>query len=132
MKAGWVKRKLSELLQVQNGYAFDARAFSPTGDVPLIRIRDLKGGKDTETSFTGNYDPKYLVRAGDFLVGMDGEFSCYEWKGLPALLNQRVCRLHNFSSDLDSRFLFYGINSQAVSGAECNTVIELKLEHHAA
>jgi type I restriction enzyme S subunit len=41
---------------------------------------------------------------------MDGEFRCYEWKGEPALLNQRVCRLQGFSASLESRFLFYGIN----------------------
>ena len=38
-------------------------------------------------------------------------FACHEWKGPPALLNQRVCRLQNFSAKLSSRFLFYGINS---------------------
>lgn len=121
MKAGWKPRKLSELLQIQSGYAFDAKDFSLTGEVPLIRIRDLKGGKDTETKFTGNFDPKYLVNAGDFLIGMDGEFGCYEWKGQPALLNQRVCRIQNFSTELVPRFLFYGINShlkdiEAVTG----------------
>jgi type I restriction enzyme S subunit len=42
---------------------------------------------------------------------MDGEFGCYEWKGSPALLNQRVCRLQKFTSDLLPRFLFYGVNS---------------------
>jgi type I restriction enzyme S subunit len=41
---------------------------------------------------------------------MDGEFRCYEWKGDPALLNQRVCRLRDFGRSLDARFLFYGIN----------------------
>jgi type I restriction enzyme S subunit len=41
---------------------------------------------------------------------MDGEFACYEWKGEPALLNQRVCRLQGFDGALNPRFLFYGIN----------------------
>ena len=45
-----------------------------------------------------------------FFIGMDGEFGCYEWKGSPALLNQRVCRLQNFSQELHPKFLLYGIN----------------------
>lgn len=111
MKAGWQKKILGELLEVQNGFAFDSKAFSPTDGMPLIRIRDLKDGVETETRFTGDYEEKYIVKAGDFLIGMDGEFGCYEWKGSPALLNQRVCRLQKFATTLSPRFLFYGINS---------------------
>lgn len=111
MKAGWQTRKLGELLQIQNGYAFDSKKFSPSGEMPLIRIRDLKTGIDTETKYSGDYDEKYVVRSGDFLIGMDGEFGCYEWKGKPALLNQRVCRLQDFDTALLPRFLFYGVNS---------------------
>ena len=111
MKVGWQTKKLGELLDIQNGYAFDSRAFSVAGEMPLIRIRDLKAGVNTETRYTGNYDQKYLVEAGDLLIGMDGEFGCYEWKGNHALLNQRVCRLQSFSNVLLPRFLFYGINS---------------------
>jgi type I restriction enzyme S subunit len=42
---------------------------------------------------------------------MDGEFKCYEWKGSPALLNQRVCRIQNINETFDLRYLYYGINS---------------------
>lgn len=111
MKAGWQTRKLGDLLQIQNGYAFDSKNFSPSGEMPLIRIRDLKTGIETETRYSGDYDKKYVVRSGDFLIGMDGEFGCYEWKGKPALLNQRVCRLQDFDTALLPRFLFYGVNS---------------------
>ncbi len=107
---GWAEKKLGDLLSIQNGYAFNSKQFSPEGDLALIRIRDLKRGYDTETRYSGEYDEKYIVRAGDYLIGMDGEFTCYEWKGEDALLNQRVCRLEHFSDSLDARFLFYGIN----------------------
>ena len=111
MKNGWAKVPLGELLEIQNGYAFNSKAFTPLEGMPLIRIRDLKGGTGTETRYTGEYDSKYVVKAGDLLIGMDGEFGCYEWKGEPALLNQRVCRLQGFTSQLLPRFLFYGVNS---------------------
>ena len=111
MTTPWEKRKLSELMSIQNGYAFDSEAFSPSEGVPLIRIRDLREGTHTETYFSGDFEKKYLVRSGDLLVGMDGEFGCYEWKGALALLNQRVCRLESFSPELLPRFLFYGLNN---------------------
>lgn len=111
MKAGWEIKKLGEVVEVQNGYAFDSKKFSVNGQVPLIRIRDLKRGTFTETSYSGTFDPRYLVHKGDLLIGMDGEFGCHEWKGDPALLNQRVCRLQNFNAELEPRFLLYGINA---------------------
>ncbi|WP_447986376.1 restriction endonuclease subunit S [Nitrospira sp. Nam74] len=111
MKTNWKAKKLSALVEVQNGYAFDSKQFSASVGIPLIRIRDLKVGIETETRFTGKFDEKYIVKPGDFLIGMDGEFGCYEWKGRPALLNQRVCRLQGFIDDLSPRFLFYGVNS---------------------
>jgi len=111
MKAGWKVRRLGDLLEVQNGYAFDSKEFNPAKGMPLIRIRSLKAGVETETRFSGTYVNKYVVNAGDLLIGMDGEFGCYAWKGEPALLNQRVCRLQGFDLQLVPRFLFYGVNS---------------------
>ena len=111
MNAGWKIKKLGDVLEVQNGYAFDSKSFNQTEGMPLIRIRDLKAGNKTKTRYVGEYDKKYVVRVGDLLIGMDGEFGCYEWKGYDALLNQRVCRLQGFKFDLLPRFLFYGVNS---------------------
>ena len=111
MRTGWRKRKLSQVLEIQNGYAFDSKKFVAGSGMPLVRIRDLRGGWSTETNFDGEFDERYRVRAGDFLIGMDGEFGCFEWRGPDALLNQRVCKLTNFAADVDGRFLFYGINS---------------------
>jgi len=110
VKAGWATTTLGDLLSVQNGYAFDSKLFGAEG-YPLIRIRDIKEGITTETKFSGPFDSKYVVNAGDFLIGMDGEFGCHEWKGPPALLNQRVCRLQGFHNSLEPRFLLHGINA---------------------
>jgi type I restriction enzyme S subunit len=110
MKKGWNRKRLGDVLEVQNGFAFDSTRFNPSKGPPLIRIRSLKLGIETETRYGGEYEDKYMVRVGDLLIGMDGEFGCYEWKGEPSLLNQRVCRLQGFSGDLLPRFLFYGVN----------------------
>ena len=40
------------------------------------------------------------------LIGMDGEFNIAKWGKIPALLNQRVCRLIPFET-IDKGYLFY-------------------------
>ncbi|MGO3702178.1 MAG: restriction endonuclease subunit S [Candidatus Saccharimonadales bacterium] len=102
--------KLGDVCEFDSGFAFSSKNFSRDEGIGLIRIRDIKNGYSTETNYTGEYDEKYLVYAGDYLIGMDGEFKCYEWRGEPALLNQRVCRLREDSDFLDPRYFFYGIN----------------------
>ncbi len=108
----WKKYKLGDLLEVQNGYAFDSKKFNNLDGMPLIRIRDIKKGNSTQTCYTGVYDKKYIVNSGDLLIGMDGEFRCYQWHGKSALLNQRVCRLQNFSKKLNPKYLSYIINKE--------------------
>lgn len=112
LKSSWTTRPLGDLLEVQNGFAFDSELFSEKSGTPLIRIRDLKDGIDTACRFNGPYDPRFVVKAGDYLIGMDGEFKCYKWRGVDALLNQRVCRLINFDiASIEPAFLFWGINA---------------------
>ena len=106
---GWEIKKLNALLDVQNGFAFNSKLFNECEGFPIIRIRDIKKGK-TETLFSGTYKNEFVVSKGNFLIGMDGEFSCYEWQSEEALLNQRVCRLINFSDEIEKKFIFWGIN----------------------
>ncbi|AGW91767.1 hypothetical protein N234_17175 [Ralstonia pickettii DTP0602] len=111
MLTGWNTKKLGELLDVQNGFAFESDKFSEIQGMPLIRIRDLKNGSDTAIRFNGEFDDKYVVRAGELLIGMDGEFRCYRWSGDDSLLNQRVCRLIDFSNEIEPEFVGFGINA---------------------
>ena len=106
----WPNKPLGELLKVQNGFAFKSELFNEDGKgLPIIRIRDLARGF-SETFYDGEHDPAFEVENGDFLIGMDGEFLCYRWQGGKALLNQRVCRLQNFSRDLSAAYVYYGIS----------------------
>ena len=49
MKKVWQTKKLGDVLEVQNGYAFDSEGFNPTKGMPLVRIRSLKPGTETES-----------------------------------------------------------------------------------
>ena len=85
--------KLTDICDIQYGYAFDSTCFTEDSSYPpLVRIRDVKRGF-SETYYSGEYPEEYVLHAGDLLVGMDGEFNIARWKSIDALLNQRVCKL---------------------------------------
>lgn len=88
----WERVRLSAIADVLNGFAFPSTSFASTGEMPLIRIRDV-GRPHTDTWYSGPFDRQYVVEPGSVIVGMDGDFRADKWLGPPALLNQRVCKI---------------------------------------
>lgn len=100
-----MKKFLPEVCTIQYGFPFDSAKFSDSDGMPLIRIRDVVRGY-SETYTTEEYKSEYIVHENDLLIGMDGEFNIAKWGKIPALLNQRVCRLAPKDS-IDKYYLFY-------------------------
>ena len=100
------KVKLPDICTIQYGFAFDSKNFTENVDnIPLVRIRDVKRGY-SETYYSGDYDEEYIVREGDLLIGMDGEFNIARWRSRDSLLNQRVCRIQA-QKGTDEEYLRY-------------------------
>ena|GEM_PF-1157440 len=89
--------KLKDLITIQSGYAFDSKLFNKDKGFPLIRIRCIKTNS-TKTKYDGEFKDEFIVRNGDLIIGMDGEFNCVIWNGNEALLNQRVCRIIEYKN----------------------------------
>ena len=86
-------RKLTDLCDIQYGYAFDSSYFTEDSSyIPIVRIRDVKRGF-SKTHYSSIFPVEYVIHKGDMLVGMDGEFNIAKWQSSDALLNQRVCKL---------------------------------------
>ena len=86
-------KKLVSIADVLYGYPFESSLFSEDSKyIPLIRIRDVKPGK-ASTYYSGEVIEDYLIKKGDILVGMDGEFNLGKWDDRDGLLNQRVLKL---------------------------------------
>jgi type I restriction enzyme S subunit len=101
----WKRVYLEMIAFVQNGYAFPSTNFTKDTGMPLIRIRDIS--KDTtENYYIGDYSPEFVVKQGDILVGMDGDFNVALWNGPEGLLNQRVSRIIPVSQNYNHKFLF--------------------------
>ena len=96
---------LTDICDIQYGYAFDSKLFSDTKGKPIIRIRDIVRGY-SETYTTEECPGDYIIHNDDILIGMDGEFNIALWKGGEAVLNQRVCKLipHN---EICKNYIFY-------------------------
>ena len=91
--AQWEWKYLVDVATVQYGYPFEAEKFTDDESyIPLIRIRDVMPAQ-ASTYYEGTYPPEYIVKKGDILVGMDGNFNLEKWNDRDGLLNQRVCKI---------------------------------------
>ena len=84
---------LVAIANILYGYPFNSKEFSEDDSlIPIIRIRDVKPAK-ASTYYSGSYSPDFIIKRGDILVGMDGNFNLEKWNDREALLNQRVCKI---------------------------------------
>ena len=101
MKKGWQTKKLADLVEVQNGYAFSSKDYSESGHF-LMRIGNVQNG------YISTADPKFIKLPADgslqrfvlseddilvSLTGNVGRVGVIQESHLPAALNQRVARI---------------------------------------
>lgn len=123
---GWTWCRLGDLAYPQAGFAFKSTGFNEVGEGrPLIRIRDVLAGRTT-TYYSGEYREEFVVRPGDFLIGMDGNFNIGRWQGPQALLNQRVTRLLWFSDSVCSNFVVIALQERLneLQGTKAYTTVQ--------
>lgn len=119
MRDGWEYKKLGELVQILNGYAFKSALYEGQG-IRVLRITNVQKGKIVDD------DPKYyplslmdeirnfLLKESDLLMSLTGNVGrvgLLNKEMLPAALNQRVACLRILSDCLNLRFLFHYLNS---------------------
>jgi len=117
---GWQVKKLSDVCQFQNGFAFKSSLFSDTG-VPILRISNIQDGVidlkrivyTDPASYSENLD-KYLVRDGELLIAMSGATTGkigINQTGLVFFLNQRVGKFIP-SEKLNPQYLYYYLSTK--------------------
>ena len=103
----WEWVNLFDCVDILYGYPFDSTAFNENSiGFPLIRIRDIIPSS-TKTYTTEKADDRYVIRRGDMIVGMDGNFNVCFWQSDDAYLNQRVCKITAKESLLNQKYLYY-------------------------
>ena len=105
---GWEVRRVKEVATVTYGFPFASKKFNTDGiGSPVIRIRDiLQGFSATYTS--EKVEPKYHVKDGHILVGMDGDFHMCIWASGHAYQNQRVARFES-SGEIGNFHMFLAL-----------------------
>lgn len=100
---------VGDLCSVISGFPFKSELFNDNKvGKPLIRIRDVVRGY-TETYTTEESDSQFIVKTGDLLVGMDGNFEISVWKSEEALLNQRVCMITPKDERITRNYIIYAV-----------------------
>ena len=94
-----------------NGFPFDSGDFADDSDVALVRIRDILAS-DFETYVPASKVPRsVMIRDGDVVIGMDGDFNSVYWQRGAAALNQRLCLLRA-NAAADARYLAYTLPTE--------------------
>lgn len=92
---GWEVKFVKEVATVTYGFPFKSREFQTDRiGTPVIRIRDILSGS-SETFTEEKAEPKYHVKNGHILIGMDGDFHMNIWSSGHAYQNQRVARFES-------------------------------------
>ena len=100
---GWEWTTLGKLANYINGRAFKPTDWETTGR-PIIRIQNLTGSTDTVNRFSGEVEPKYIIRDGDLLISWSATLGAFIYKGEEAVLNQHIFKVEPF---VNKKFLYY-------------------------
>lgn len=109
---GWKQTTLSEICEMQNGYAFKSSDWMEQG-IPVIKIGSVKPmlveveGNGFVSEDYSKLKPDFLLKSGDILVGLTGYVG--EVGRIPtgkiAMLNQRVAKF--LPKEIDKNHCFY-------------------------
>lgn len=119
MKHNWTYKKLGELVDVLNGYAFKSSNYVKDG-IRVIRIANVQKGKivDEAPAFypisAESELTRYMLYEDDILLSLTGNVGrvgLLPKEMLPAALNQRVACLRIKDDTLVFKFLYQFLNS---------------------
>lgn len=109
---GWKQTTLSEICEMQNGYAFKSSDWMEQG-IPVIKIGSVKAmiveveGNGFVSEDYSKLKPDFLLTSGNILVGLTGYVG--EVGRIPtgkiAMLNQRVAKF--LPKNIDKNYCFY-------------------------
>ena len=104
------KIRLGDVATYINGYAFKPSDWSNDG-VPIIRIQDLTGNSYQSNRYSGKYESKYEIMAGDVLISWSASLGVYVWQGEKAVVNQHIFKVVFDKKEVDKNFFVHQTKS---------------------
>ena len=129
---GWVEKRLGEVCDLQNGYAFKSSDYIESSNTLNIRMSNIRPGGSFDSehnqiflpdSYAKNY-AAFLLKEGDLIIAMTDMAGDPKILGVPTLvsnqngrnflMNQRVGKLFGFSDDVRVPYLRYYLTSPSI------------------
>jgi len=89
---GWKPKKLTELADYINGYAFKPEHWGKDG-LPIIRIEQLKNPEAVTDYFSGKLPPSRIIEDGDLIFSWSASLFLRIWQGGRSALNQHLFKV---------------------------------------
>ncbi|MBF0203793.1 MAG: restriction endonuclease subunit S [Desulfamplus sp.] len=99
----WQHKKLSELAEYINGYAFKPDDWSKEG-LPIVRIEQLKNPESITDYYSGEMPEKNIIDNGDLIFSWSASLFLKIWKHGKAALNQHLFKVIE-AQEVDRIFL---------------------------
>lgn len=120
MKKGWEIKRLGEVCELMNGYAFQSKQYTNEGFF-VIRIGNVQDGyielnNPRYIKLKEEKQKKFILQSGDILISLTGNVGrvgVIQEEHLPAVLNQRVAKI-SIKKELktDKEYLLYFLTSE--------------------
>jgi type I restriction enzyme, S subunit len=133
---GWRSKKLTELAEYINGYAFKPDDWKKDG-LPIIRIEQLKNPIAPTDYYTGKLPTKQVIENGDLIFSWSASLFLRIWQHGRAALNQHLFKVVE-KEDVDRIFLKLFIEfylpelTKASHGSTMQHITRKELEKFAA
>jgi len=125
-KTNWQTKKLGEVCDIQNGYAFKSKDYVESGFY-VIRIGNVQNGEivDKRPRFISGRkateNKNFILEEGDILISLTGDVGRVgriRKELLPSVLNQRVGRVFNINENkINKNYLFCFLDSSLFESA---------------
>lgn len=102
-------KKLTEAASIRYGRRFDPLLITHGEGMPLVRVGDVGTGH-ASACYTGPIPApplKHVVKRGDIIVSMSGNFNVNRWNDRDALLDLRVMRIRGKHDSSSTDYLFH-------------------------
>lgn len=129
MKHNWEYKKLAEVCNILNGYAFKSDKYTDKG-IRIIRITNVQKGHvaDDDPKFYPQEEicniSSYMLQEGDLLMSLTGNVGrvgLIKKEFLPAALNQRVACLRITKDYISLSYLYHLLNSNKFENEAINS-----------
>ena len=106
-------KKIEDICEILNGYAFKTEDYDNEGTINLITIKNINEtiniNNCNKLKYNAKYN-KYLIKNEDILMSLTGNIKIGVYNlDTESYLNQRVIKFYNYNKIVDKKYMYYYI-----------------------